>query len=692
MKQKNILLILSYLLLLTGGMFSFQACSDVEPGEDLMPPTLQTVSALNIARTSVTLKGSVSGGLNTIQECGVKYSTSKEFPADKTGKVVLEALPSSTYLELSITGLTPNEQYYYCWYATTGATEVCSATGEFTTASTSKPTFSMLECDSVAENFARFRCRIEEVGDNYLMEYGVSYKQPSEKTWVPVATEGINLNTMEYSVEIRGLKAQTEYMVRAYAKNSEDETGDRGMMEGYSESIQIKTLNQLSPQVTTYDVTTVGITTVTVTGVVTEATGSDGVITESGFCWSEHENPSIADNKQVVENKEVGKDFSYIITGLLPTTTYYVCAYAKNIVDGEERVGYGNVRMVTTKELIVPELQLNSLDAGTGSFIANATIQNYDEGALVEKGFIWDKKDSEITYERAVQNGTYMKVEDGGKLFKATISGLEMNTMYYVRAYAIYEGSGVQQIGYGGGWGTSTRGVSFYNVQTQNSGNSVIVSSGVRDIDALAGMEVVEKGFCWRIRENDNWYSPTLDEGEYTGYIAVTDGSLESFSATLTNLEFATSYTVCPYIKVKQGEEIVVMYSNHINGMEASGFNLGSSMDNRTGNSFTKTFTVHNLSEVPADVVIEEVGFYWEEKKENTGRTHVTQLPSENKAVGTLDSNGKFTATASGLKEGVTYWTGFYIKFNGKLKVWDWWEETTATVPKLEDNQSPDKK
>jgi hypothetical protein len=88
MKQKNILLIMLNLLLLSGVMFSFQACSDVEPGEDLMPPTLQTVSALNIARTSVTVKGSVSGGLNAVQECGVKYSTSKEFPADKTGKVI----------------------------------------------------------------------------------------------------------------------------------------------------------------------------------------------------------------------------------------------------------------------------------------------------------------------------------------------------------------------------------------------------------------------------------------------------------------------------------------------------------------------------------------------------------------------------------------------------------------------------
>lgn len=693
-KQINIYEKLSFLMLMLGMIFSFQACSEEEPGEGILPPTLATQSALDIARTSVRVKGEIEGNTNMIKECGVKYSTSKEFPADRTGKVVLPEVPTSRNVELVLTGLTPNEQYYYCWYATTGATEVCSNTGEFTTAATQKPTFSEFVCDSIGENFARFTCQIEEVGDNYLMEYGVSYKQPSEKTYIPVAAESIDESLMKYTVEIRGLKALTDYMVRAYAKNSEDESGDSGMMEGYSEVLQITTLNQLSPQVTTYDVTTVGITTFTVSGVVTAATGSNGVITECGFCWSEHENPSIADNKYVVDNKELGKDFSYEVTGLLPVSEYYVCAYAKNTVDGEERVGYGDVRMVTTKELITPQLELNNMESGTGSFIATATIQNYDAGALVEKGFIWDKMDSEITYEKAVQNGTFMKVEDGAKLFKGTISGLEMNTHYNIRAYAIYEGSGVQAIGYSWSWGGDTRGVSFYNLQAQTSGNSVTVSSGVRDIDALVGMEVVEKGFCWRMMNNSgDWYAPSLNEGECTGYQAVTDGSLESFSAILTGLEFATSYTIRPYIKVKQGEETVVMYSDGVHSVEAQGFNYSLGTEERTENSITKSFTITNLSEIPADVVIEEVGFFWIEKADNIGNINdvFTELPAENKAIGILDGNGKFTATATSLKEGVKYWIGFYVKFNGKLKFWGWWEDATATVPKVEDNQSPDK-
>ena len=687
MKQTEILKKLSFLLLLMGVVFSFQACTEEEPGEGLIPPTLQTESALNIQRTSVTVKGKVSGSSSSIKEYGVKYSTSKEFPADKTTKVVFDGVPSSSYTEMNLTGLTPNEQYYYCWYATTGVTEVNSNIGEFTTASTSKPLFSEFTCDSIGESYAIFSCKIDEVGDNFLMEYGVQYKQPSEKNWIPVASESIDMSTMRYSVEVRGMKAQTEYLIRAYAKNSEDETGDRGMMEGYSESLQITTLNQLSPVVTTYDVTTIGITTFTVSGVVTEATGSDGVITESGFCWSEHENPTIADNYKAVENKELGKSFSYTVTDLLPVTTYYVCAYAKNMVDGGERIGYGDVRMVTTNDLITPEVSLNNLDSGTGSIIASATIQNYDEGALVEKGFLWDEMDSEISYETAVKNGTYIKVEDGAKLFKGTITGLEMNATYHVRAYAIYEGSGVQQVGYSWSWNVTTRGLSFYNLDIITSPYTVKVTTGVKSIEELANIEIVEKGFCWI----ESLASATLSllEGENSGYIVVTDGTLEKFSATITGLEYATEYRIRPYIKVKKGESFDVLYGDE-RWFDSYGFDLWNSTDNRTANSVTKTFTIGNFSSVPADIVIEEVGLYWEEKKEEGGRTDVSKLPAENKVVGNVDNNGKFTATASGLKEGVVYWIGFYIKFNGKIKVFDWWEETTATTPKIEDIQSPD--
>ena len=155
-------------------------------------------------------------------------------------------------------------------------------------------------------------------------------------------------------------------------------------------------------------------------------------------------------------------------------------------------------------------------------------------------------------------------------------------------------------------------------------------------------------------------------------------------------MEFATRYIVRPYLKVKSGDDTTIMYGN-TNMPESYGFNIGSSIDERTGNSITKSIRINNLSEIPSDVTIEEVGLYWEEWNEN-GRTSFEDLPAENKASGALDSNGEFKVTATNLKEGVKYWISFYIKFNGKINKYEWWEETTATLPKVEDNQSPEKK
>ena len=689
MKQFDILKKWSYLYIL-GMLLSLQACSEAEPDLGILPPNLETSSVLDVTRTSVKVNGKISGELSLISECGVMYSTSKEFPADKTSKVKLEDIPSSSNLELDITGLSPNEQYYYCWYATTSVTEVRSSTGEFTTASTSKPLFTELVVDTIAENYARFSCSITEIGDNCLLEYGVSYKQKSEKNYIPVASESIDMSTMRYTVEVRDLKAQTTYMVRAYAKNSEDESGDSGIMEGYGEVIEMTTLNQLAPLVSTYDVTTIGITSFTVSGIVTDAIGSDGVIVESGFCWSENENPSIADHTYKSSNKEIDKDFSYTVTDLLPSTTYYVCAYAKNRVDGEERIGYGNVRMVTTQELIIPEVEMTKLDSGTGSLIASATIKNYDEAALVEKGFLWSKIDTEISYEDAVRYGTILKVSEGGKVFKGTITGLEMNAHYYVRAYAIYEGSGVQEIGYSGCWGNNTRGLSFYYIETEHiTVGTTKVSTGVRCPEDLSGWEVIDKGFCWIEYDGYDYFEPSLNEGEHFGTISVPDGNVEYFSATLTDLGFGKKYHIRAYLKVKNGEEIKIMYSD-TNYMESKGIDISGRGQEITSNSITQTVRIDNISEIPTDFVIEEVGIFWEEWKENSDRSSYNQLPAENKKAGKLDENGEFTVTATGLKQGVKYWVSAYIKCNGEIREYHWWEPTTAKVPQIDDNPSPE--
>ena len=92
------------------------------------------------------------------------------------------------------------------------------------------------------------------------------------------------------------------------------------------------------------------------TGVVTEITKTTAVcggevksengwaVTERGVCWGVEPNPTPSDNC-TVDGDGIGK-FTSVITGLIPGTTYYVRAYAKNAAG----TGFGAERSFTTLE------------------------------------------------------------------------------------------------------------------------------------------------------------------------------------------------------------------------------------------------------------------------------------------------------------------------------------------------------
>lgn len=86
-------------------------------------------------------------------------------------------------------------------------------------------------------------------------------------------------------------------------------------------------------------------------------------------------------------------------------------------------------------------------------FEMTAVLSNYDENAMVERGFIWDKTKGEITLEEAVTANQFVKVDGKSKTFTGKITGLKPNESYYVRAYAIYKSGDNEKIGYS--WGYS---------------------------------------------------------------------------------------------------------------------------------------------------------------------------------------------------------------------------------------------
>ena len=516
------------------------SCSEEKPTEELFAPMLSNNGATNIARTSATLKGNISGNTNAIKEYGFKCSTSEAFPSDQTIITTIEGT-SFTNITAQVEGLEPNTHYYYCVFASTGASDLQANAGEFTTLATVSPTFGEMRIDSIGENVIKVSCNVEEIGDNVLMEYGISYRTEASETFIPIAAKEFNnAATMDYTVEITGLQAETRYIVRPYAKNSSTASGENGVLEGYGTTQTITTESLLSPQVITDQMGTPGISSITISGIVTEATGSNGKIDEVGFCWSTTTNePTIMEDHIIVEgHTELNKQFSVTLTDLLAKTQYYVRAYAKNTVDGKSRYGYGEVKTFTTANLQTPQLNINESTTTATSISITATISNYDAGALVEKGFIWSTSDAQVTLDNAGSN--IVKVTDGENVFTSSIKGLNMNTRYYLRAYAIYEASGIQQIGYSSYSTITTNNfndVTFdYILIKDETPTSVNIEAAIIDV---GNGELIEKGFVWA----PDGVEPSLENKESTKIVI--DG--ETYATVITGLTPGSRYYAKAY-------------------------------------------------------------------------------------------------------------------------------------------------
>ncbi|MEI8084714.1 MAG: hypothetical protein WCG93_00730 [Paludibacter sp.] len=135
-----------------------------------------------------------------------------------------------------------------------------------------------------------------------------------------------------FTSSLTGLKASTTYHVRAYATNSEGTS--------YGEEFTFTTLQATAPVLTTSATTNIAATTATSGGNITSDGGS--TLTAKGVCWSTTTNPTIT-NSKTSEGTTIGTYISSV-TGLTATTTYYLRAYATNLIG----TTYGNEITMTT--------------------------------------------------------------------------------------------------------------------------------------------------------------------------------------------------------------------------------------------------------------------------------------------------------------------------------------------------------
>jgi hypothetical protein len=136
---------------------------------------------------------------------------------------------------------------------------------------------------------------------------------------------GINTNEQGLGVfisEVLGLEENTQYYFCAYAIN------EKGI--GYSDVQLLTTLELSLANVSTNEPTNIEETSVSCGGTINNNGNSE--IISKGVCWSKSNNPSLENNLGFTQEGNGDENFISSINNLSSLTTYYVRAYAINIM------------------------------------------------------------------------------------------------------------------------------------------------------------------------------------------------------------------------------------------------------------------------------------------------------------------------------------------------------------------------
>ena len=275
-------------------------------------------------------------------------------------------------------------------------------------------------------------------------------------------------------------------------------------------------------------VTTTPMTEITETfarggGEITADNGSP--VLARGVCWGSSSNPDTTDN-HTSDGTGTGT-FASVLSGLSPNTQYYVRAYATSIYGTRyaNEVEFNTGQSATTP--FVSTFQVTNITQTTATCGGNVVA---DGGVDVTmRGVCWSTTPYPTTEDSKTEDG------NGTGVFTSSLTGLDANTTYYIRAYATNE--------IGTSYGNE---VSF--TTEQNPDLPTVITTAITNITqtsatsggevtADGGSPVTVRGICWSTSTN-----PTLANSFSTN-----GSGLGSFVSQMDGLEENTKYYVRAY-------------------------------------------------------------------------------------------------------------------------------------------------
>ncbi len=463
------------------------------------------------AATSILALSAVSGGFicsdggSPVTERGVCWNTIPN-PTLANNKASSGNGPGSFSVTLST--LTQSTGYYARAYATNAQGTAYGNEITFTTLSGSV-TITTNSVTSIQAQSAMSGGYISSDGGAPVTARGVCWNTSPGPTINDFkSTNGSG--TGSFSSSLTALSASGTYFVRAYATNATDTY--------YGNELSFTTQSGVAT-VTTTAVTSLMAQTASSGGSITSDGGS--AITARGVCWSTTTGPTVSDFKTV--NGSGTGSFTSSLTGLNPSTVYYLRAYATNGTG----TWYGNELVLTTQSGVANLTTTAATAVMAQTATSGGTISGDGGSTITARGVCWSLTPGPTVNDFKTTNGS----STGS--FTSSLTGLNPSATYYLRAYA------TNAIGtwYGNELSFTTQNGIIILSTTAATNISFYTATSGGTITGDGGSSVTIRGVCWSVNPNPTTANNITLNGSGTG----------AYTSLMTGLAMNMVYFVRAY-------------------------------------------------------------------------------------------------------------------------------------------------
>ncbi|MCQ2118856.1 MAG: carboxypeptidase regulatory-like domain-containing protein [Bacteroidales bacterium] len=269
--------------------------------------------------------------------------------------------------------------------------------------------------------------------------------------------------------------------------------------------------------------------------------------------------------------------------------------------------------------------------------IVKATLKSTGSAKVTRYGVCWSRSSNPTVEDKFTNLGDCT----GAKAYECTISGLESETKYYVRAYAENtEGLSysAQTLSF-----TTSAEPTIPTVSTISADNITATSASLtgRIISMGNVVRIIDHGHVWSTSPH-----PTLSNCDYSSLGETT--SANDFSSYVSSLSPGTKYYIRAYATNSEGTAYGDDVSFMTKDYEAPTVSIG-----QASNIQTNSFIIKGEIKSTGGIDITDYGHCWSTSQNPTTSDSKT-------SHGSISTEGIFSSDVTGLVEGTTYYVRAY--------------------------------